>query len=113
MIELAAAVAGAGLNHCGKVVAFVAPHRPDDGELIDDAAYVREPVGNRDPDCPYLVKVRQTGNDGPPHRGNVIAEADGIDQFAGPLVVLGVESSMWLMPPHMNRKMTDFAFGLK
>ena len=47
MIELPAAMAGAGFDHGREMVAFVAPHRSDDGDLVDHAADVREPIGNR------------------------------------------------------------------
>ena len=37
------------------------------------------------------MKVRRQGNHRPLHLRDVVAEADGVDQFAGPLVVLGIE----------------------
>ena len=95
----------------GKWFALVAPHRPDDGDLIDHAADVREPVGHRNAGLAVTRERPQAGNDGPAHLGQVVAEADGVDQLAGPALSFGSKVSMWLTPPHMNRKMTDLAWA--
>ena len=91
MIELPAPVPGAGLDHRREVVALVAPHRPDHGDLIDHAADVGEPVGDRDARLPVPRERPQAGDHRPPHLRQVVAEPDRVDQLARPLVVLRVE----------------------
>ena len=91
MVERAAAMAGLGFDDGGKVIAFVAPHRADDGDVVDHAADVREPVGDRHAGLAVMLEGAQAGNDRTLHLRDVVAEADGVDQLAGVLVVLGVE----------------------
>ena len=43
------------------------------------------------PDLPYCLNVRRHGDHRPLHLRDVVAEADGVDQLAGLLVVLGIE----------------------
>ena len=43
------------------------------------------------PDLPVPRERAQAGDHRPLHLGEVVAEADGIDQLAGPFVVLGIE----------------------
>ena len=64
------------------------------------------------PDFPYGLKVRRNGITGrfigallsPKPMASMILPAC--------LLSFGSKVSMWLMPPHMNRKMTDFARGV-
>src|SRR5438128_69199 len=72
MVELASAMPGCGLDDGGEVVAFVAPHRAHDGELVDHAADVRKPVGDRDARFAVLLEGAQDGDHGPLHLRDVI-----------------------------------------
>src|SRR5262249_33705142 len=91
MIERAAPMSRTRLDDGREMVSLVAPYRPDHGQLIDHAANVRKPVGDRDARLPIPRECAQTGNHGPSHLGLVIAEPDDIDQLPRPLVVLRVE----------------------
>ena len=80
-----------GLDDRRKMIALVAPHRAHDGDLVDHAADVREPVRNRNARLAVPRERALAGDDRPLHLRQVVAESDGVDQFAGPLVVLGIE----------------------
>ncbi len=91
MIELPSAMAGGGFDDGGKMIALVAPHRADDGDVVDHAADVRKPIGDRDAGFAVAREGAQAGNHRALHLGEVVAEADGIDELARALVVLGIE----------------------
>ena len=91
MIKLASAMAGAGFDDGGKVIALVAPHGADDGDVVDHAADVGEPVGNRNAGLAMALEGAQAGNHRALHLGEVVAEADGVDELSRVPVVLGVE----------------------
>src|SRR4051794_38851948 len=91
MIELAAAVSGACFYDCGKMVRFVTPHRPDDRDVIDYAADMRKPIGDRRSAPTVTCELALTGDNWPAHFGKIVAKADHVDELAGPLIILGVE----------------------
>ena len=114
VIELPAAVAGGGLDHGRKVIALVAPHRAHDGDLVDHVADVREPVGDRNAGLPVLREGAQDGDHRPLHLGATLSPKPMASiSLPAYLLSFGSKVSMWLTPPHMNRKMTDLALGWK
>src|SRR5687768_14937841 len=46
VIKLTAAMAGGSFDDGGKMIALVAPHGADDGDIVDHTANVREPIGD-------------------------------------------------------------------
>ncbi len=63
------------------------------------------------PDFPYGLKVRKIGITGRFIGALLSPNPIASIIFPACLLSLGSKVSMWLMPPHMNRKMTDFARG--
>src|SRR6185369_6994570 len=91
MIEYAATVTGARLDNGRKVVPFMAPHRTYDGDVVDDAADVRKPIGHRNAGLAIARERPQARQHRPPNRRHVIAETDGVDERAGPFLVFGIK----------------------
>jgi hypothetical protein len=91
VIELPAAMAGARLDDGRKMVPFMAPHRSHDGDIVDHAAHVWEPIGNGNSGFAIASERPLTGDYRPFHLRLIIAETDRIDELAGPLVVLRIE----------------------
>ena len=114
MIELPAAMPGAGLDHRREMVRLVAPHRADHGDLVDHAADVREPVGDRDAGLAVPGERAQAGDHRPlASRARLSPKPMASISLPAHLLSFGSKVSIWLTPPHMNRKMTDFALGGK
>ncbi len=65
------------------------------------------------PDFPYGVKVRRMGITGRFMGATLSPKPIASISLPAYLLSFGSNVSIWLMPPHMNRKMTDFALGLK
>ena len=91
MVELPASMPRTRLDHRREMVRFVTPHRSDHGNLVDHAADVRKPVGNRNARLTIATKSALARNDGPAHLCQIVAEADDIDHLARPFIVLGIE----------------------
>ena len=91
VVDLPPAVPRAGLDDGGKVVDLGAPHRPHDGDVVDPAAHVREPVRDRGSRLTVPGERAPAGDDRPLHFRAVVAEPHRVDERTGPLVVLGIE----------------------
>ena len=91
MIELPADMPGAGLDDRRKMVRLVAPHRPHNRQLIDHAAQVRKPIGDRNPRLAVAGELSLAIDNGPLHLGQVVAEPDDVDHLARPLVIFRIE----------------------
>src|SRR3954447_19567430 len=65
------------------------------------------------PDLPYCLNVRRMGITGRFIAATLSPKPIASISLPAYLLSLGSNVSMWLTPPHMNRKMTDLALGLK
>ena len=65
------------------------------------------------PDLPYRVNVRRQGMTGRRISARLSPKPTASISLPAHLLSFGSKVSMWLTPPHMNRKMTDFALGGK
>ena len=65
------------------------------------------------PDWPYRVNVRWQGMTGRFISARLSPKPTASISLPAHLLSFGSKVSMWLTPPHMNRKMTDFALGGK
>src|SRR5262245_58870365 len=74
-----------------EVITFVAPQGPYDRDLVNDAADVWKPIGDRRAGLAIILEGAQATYNRALHLRHVVAEADGVDQFAGVLISLGVE----------------------
>ena len=109
--RLASAVSGRSLYHRRKMIPFVTPHRPYHGDVIDDAADVREPVGDWNARLAIPGKRAQAWDHRPLHPGEIVSKPDRIDQFAFPLFVFRVEG---VDVAHASaHKKKDDGFGLR
>ena len=59
---------------------------------MSEGAHVRKPIRDGNVQFPVLLVSAQDGNDGALHGGVIVAEADGIHNLAGVLIVFGAES---------------------
>src|SRR5580765_391282 len=91
VIKLPAAMAGAGLYDRGKMIALVAPQGTNDSDIVDAAADMRKPIGDGDAGFAVAREGAQAADHRALHFGEVVAEADGVDEFSGVFVVLGIE----------------------
>ena len=82
---------GLRFNHGREVVALLAPEGADDGDIVDHAADMGEPVGDGDAGFAVVLEGAEAGNHRALHLGDVVAKANGIDELAGVLVALRVE----------------------
>ncbi len=108
MIECAAAMAGLGFDHGRKMIAFVAPHRAHDRDVVDHAADVGKPIGDRNARLAVVREGAQAGMTGRFIVGELSPKPMASMNLPACLLSLGSKVSMWLTPPHMKRKMTDF-----
>src|SRR6185295_11152653 len=92
MIKLPSAMAGAGFDDSGKMIALVTPHGANNSDVVDHTADVRKPIGNGYAGFAVTRKGAQAGNDRALHFSEVVAEADGVDELSCVLVVLRIES---------------------
>src|SRR6266566_4460779 len=65
------------------------------------------------PDLPYRVNVRRHGITGRFISATLSPNPMASISLPAHLLSFGSNVSIWLMPPHMNRKMTDLACGVK
>ena len=65
------------------------------------------------PDLPYRVNVRRQGITGRLISARLSPKPTASISLPAHLLSFGSKVSMWLTPPHMNRKITDFALGAK
>ena len=91
VFELPQRLAGGSFQHCRKVVRLMAVHGAHHGDVVDHFTDVREPVRDRNARFSVVLVRAQNRNHGPLHGRVVVAEADGIHDLAGVLVVLGIE----------------------
>src|SRR5882672_1026129 len=91
MIELAPAMSRASLDHGWKVIALFAPHRAHHRNVIDHTADIWEPIRDGNAGLAVARESAQATDYGPLHLGQVVAETDGIHEFARPLVVFRIE----------------------
>jgi hypothetical protein len=68
MIELTPTMASTRFDDGGKMIALVAPHRAHDRDIVDHAADVWEPIGNRNAGLAVASKGAQARYHWPPHR---------------------------------------------
>ncbi len=92
MIELPAAVSGASFDDRGEMVRFMAPHRSNDRNVVDDTSHMWKPIRDRNTTLAITRELALAGNDRPAHFGQVVSEAYHVDQLAGPFVIFGIES---------------------
>ena len=92
IIESASAMAGLRFDHRREVIAFLAPEGPHDRYVVNYTANVGKPVRDRCARLAIVLESPQTGDNGALHLGNVVSEADSIDQFTSVLVAFGVKS---------------------
>ena len=59
------------------MVDLLAEHRPNHSDVIDDAAKVGEPIGNRSAGLPITGEDSVTGNDWPLHRRLIVCAQHG------------------------------------
>ena len=91
MIKLSPPMPGARLDHGRKMVPFMAPHRTDHREVVDDTADIRKPVGNWNARFAVPRERAQAGNDRASHGGEIVPESNSIDELARVFVPLGIE----------------------
>src|SRR5580658_1325525 len=91
MFELAKWLSSGAFEDGGEMVGLMAVHRADNGDFIDHLAHVRKPVRDRDSRLPVLFISAEDGDDGTFHGRIVIAEADGVHDFARVFIVLRIK----------------------
>src|SRR5262245_40461949 len=92
MLHNTVPMAGGHFDDGGKMVRLVAPHGANDGDFIDDAANMRKPIGHRNARFAVVGERPLARDDRALHLRQIVPEADGIDQSARPLIVLGIKS---------------------
>ena len=78
MFKLAQRFAGCVLDDGRKMVGLVTVHGTDNGEFINHAADVGEPIGNRNARFAVVLEGAQDWNYWALHRRIVVAKPDGV-----------------------------------